>query len=228
MNKSKYILTLLVVSLFSTALPDKAIAEEPDFGPAAKFFTDMPLSVMELINRNRRMDMLDYFAADSIYKAPNGMQGFSYLEKVEPNYLKVSLTPVSTLSIMVFPMKTDTIYQCIYTLGSDTQAHDSELKFYDGSYNQLPNKKYIRLPELTDFYNLPSKDKKGVIADITQTIPFPTITYTFNPENRELSAKLTSGEIVGSYEYAKISKYLKPELIYTWNGKQYQLQKSSK
>lgn len=228
MKGLRYILFLVMASLVGGFLPNQAYAAETDLGPAAKFFANMPLSVLELINKNRRLDMLDYYAADSIYRAPNGMEGFSYLETVSPDYLKLSLTPVSELTVSVFPVGNDTIYQCIYTLGSDTQAHDSEIKFYDGNYNQLPTKKLLPLPELSDFYDIPTKNKKEIIAKIEGIIPFPTITYTFRPETSELSAKLTSGEMIGAYEYNTISKYIKPELIYKWNGKKYQLQKSSK
>lgn len=228
MKGIRYILFLVMAFFAGDFLPNQAFPAEPDLGPSAKFFANMPLSVLELINKSRRLDMLDYYAADSIYRAPNGMEGFSYLEKVSPNYLKLSLTPVSELTISVFPIGNDTIYQCIYTLGSDTQAHDSDIKFYDSNYNQLVTKRFLSIPELSDFYNIPSKDKKGIIAKIEEVIPFPTITYTFNPKTSELSAKLTSGEMIGSYEYNTISKYIKPELIYKWNGKKYQLQKSSK
>lgn len=228
MGKFKYLILVFAATIFGTSFPNKTFAEETSLGPVAKFFTDMPLSVMELINRNRRLDMLDYFAADSIYRAPNGMEGFSYLEKVTPDYLLVSLTPVSKLSIASFTQKGDTIYQCIYTLGSDTQAHDSEIKFYDSKYNLLTLKNFFTVPELSEFYDSSVKDKKDLISKINQVIPFPTITYTYNPETSILTAHLTSGEIIGSDEYNKISNFIQPELRYIWNGKRYQLQKSSK
>lgn len=228
MDKTRHIFVLLAFLLTGSAFIPCVSAEEASPGPAAKFFTDMPLSVMEMISRSKRMDMLDYYEADSIYHAPNGMEGFSYLEKVTPTYLKLSLTPVSTMSVAVLPLKNDTIYQCIYTLGSDTQAHDSEIKFYDKNYNDLNTKIYIALPGLKSFVDASSKKKKGDIAMIEQAIPFPTITYSFDPETSILTARLTSEELIGKEGYNKVSGFLKTEICYIWNGKRYELQKSLK
>ncbi len=228
MGRYKFTWVLPLTFILGSFLTPVTRAESISYGPAARFFVDMPLSVLELINRSNRMDMLDYYAADSIYHAPNGMEGFSYLEKVTPVYVKLSLTPVSTMSVSVLPLKKDTIYQCIYTLGSDTQAHDSEIKLYDRNYHELPVNKFITLPELNDFFNIPSKGKKEKISLIEQIIPFPTVTYTFDPDSYVLTARLTSEEIIGKDEYEKISYLLKPEIKYIWNGKRYELQKSLK
>ena len=228
MDKTRHIFVLLAFLLTCSAFIPCVYAEEASTGPAAKFFTGMPLSVMEMISRSKRMDMLDYYEADSIYHAPNGMEGFSYLEKVTPTYLKLSLTPVSTMSVAVLPLKNDTVYQCIYTLGSDTQAHDSEIKFYDKNYRDLDVKKYIALPGLDSFFNISSKEKKENISKIEQSIPFPTITYSFDPETYVLTARLTTEELIGKEEYNKISGLLKAKISYIWNGKRYELQKSLK
>lgn len=203
-------------------------AENVTDGAAAKFFADMPLSTMELINRNRRLDMLDYYANDSICEVPNGMEGMSHLISVTPDYLKVSITPVSEMSITVLPLSKDTVYQTIYTLGSNNQAHDSQINFYTKDYASLPVKKFLKFPVLQDFI-LPKYRKNKYAKELVyQTIPFPTISFESEPTTKQLKARLTSSEIIGKMEFKKIEEFVTPELTYIWDGSKYELQKPGK
>lgn len=223
----RFFCILLSLSIFMpVAAPVSAQSAEPAMGPAAKFFTDMPLSVMEFINKNRRLDMLDYYAADSIHRVPNGMEGFSFLEKVTPDYLKAQITPQSAMEICVLPIKNDTIYQCIYTLSTQDQANDSEIKFYDGDYTPLETSKYIRLPELKDFIDLSSvakNERKDILQKIEGLLPFTTITFATDPANKSLNAHLTSDQLCPPSEFDKIRKYIIPSITYKWSGSKYNL-----
>lgn len=223
----RFFCILLTLGIFtSIAAPMSAQSVELDMGPAAKFFTDMPLSVMEFINKNRRLDMLDYYAADSIHRVPNGMEGFSFLEKVTPDYLKAQITPQSTMEICVLPIKNDTIYQCIYTLSTQDQANDSEIKFYTSDYTPLETSKYIRLPQLKDFINQSSmakNERKDIMQRIEGLLPFTTITFASNPANKSLNAQLTSEQLCPPAEFDRIRKYITPSITYNWTGTKYNL-----
>ena len=222
---------LMVAVLSSTSLHFTTYAKETELGPAAKFFTDMPLEVMELINRSHRLDMLDYYAADSIAEVPNGMEGFSRLIKVTPDYLKVQITPESTMSISVIPAKPDTIYQCIYSIGKEGIANDSELRFYTSDFVQLPTQKLIQAPVLTDFINIhtiPGKERKEITRQLESMIPFTSITYETDSGSPVVTAHLTSHALIKSPETDKYMQYLKPTINFIWTGKKYKLQSSSK
>ena len=57
-----------------------AKAETSDGGrmTASEAFSSLPVSVLDLLDNSRRLDMLDYYAVDSIVKVPNTMEGVSY------------------------------------------------------------------------------------------------------------------------------------------------------
>lgn len=225
-NRFFCILMIMIFGLTATPI-SSAQSTEPigvEQEPAAKFFTDMPISVLEFINKSRRLDMLDYYATDSIHKVPNGMEGFSYLEKVTPNYLKAQITPQSSLEISVIPIKGDTIYQCIYTISTQDQANDSEIKFYTQDYTQLATSKYIKLPELRNFINLDSAKKderKDIERKIEELLPFTTVALSTDPVSHKLKAQLTSSQLCPQFEYDKISKYIRPTITYDWTGSKY-------
>lgn len=193
---------------------------EPDTISVRRAFVDMPLSTLDLLSRSTRLDMLDFYDLDSIYNARNTMAGISRLEKLEPGYLKVKLTPVTTMELKILPSgnKGAQLVLLNYTIGDSIQAKDSDLKFFDSSMNELPGDKFMKLPELSDFFDYPDKKVK---EEVSRLVPFPTVEYTVVPESGDLVARLTVGEFMSSEDFKSIKPYLKPSIVYNWNGNRY-------
>lgn len=189
---------------------------------ASKVFADMPISVLDLVDKSRRLDMLDYYAVDSIAKVPNVMEGLSYLDTVTPSYLKVVLTPVTTLGIKLLPSKKGDIILTAYTIGDKDQAYDTDLRFFDSSYKELNRDKMIKLATLKDFFDCPDKQTYRLVAEL---VPFPTVRYESSADSGQITAELTVGQFMSADDYAKISKYLRGKLHYKWNGSKFILEK---
>lgn len=108
-------------------------------------FVSLQSEPVEILKKTTRLDMLDYWDADSVYKAVNAMDGLSWIEACTPEYMKVQLTPVSTLELrMLHRKKGSTVVASVYTVGSSTQAEDSEVRFYDDKLNELDSKEFSR------------------------------------------------------------------------------------
>ena len=107
---------IVLVAILPAAAAPKA---RPATLSADTVFINLPIEVVEILNRSTRMDMLDYYRVDSIYSAPNLVGGVSKLEMVTPDYLKVHLTDVSTLEVKVLPLgKSGDIAAVSYTVNS--------------------------------------------------------------------------------------------------------------
>lgn len=208
---------------FTVIVPAYGAKEAADTLTAGEVFANLPLKTLEILGKSTRLDMLDYYAADSIYKAPNGMEGLSELVKVTPKYLDVKITPVTQMQILMFaPKKKSPACAVLYTIGGDGQAPDTDVTFLDEEFSEMPREKYLQYPDIVDFFNIPDKDVKERIEEL---VPFPTIEFIPNQDTFELTAKLTVGEYMGKENFEYIKKYMKPELRYRWNGKKYELVK---
>ncbi len=194
----------------------------PDTVTASDAFVKLPLETLDLLSTSTRMDMLDFFAADSVYKAVNSMQGESFLKKVRPDYLEVSLTPVSVMSISMLPYRKGEIVMTAYTIGDNDEAFDTDIEFFDGDYKKLPRDRFIRLPELDDFFSYPDKKARERVEEL---IPFPTVKYVSDPDSLTLIATLTCDQIMSPEDMASIKKFMKSRLVYKWNGRKFVLQK---
>lgn len=204
------------ITIFAQGNSDKKIL-------ASEAFADMPLSVMDMVDKSRRLDMLDYYRVDSIAKVPNTMEGVSYLEKVTPDYLKVCLTPVSTMTIKILPSKKGDIIMVAYTVGGKDQAYDTDLKFFDTSFNELKRNKFIKEIALDQFFSYPDKATK---QEINEAIPFPTVMYSPDVDGTGMTAELTVGKFLSLDGRKLLKKYIKPTgLRYRWDGSKFNLEK---
>lgn len=190
-----------------------------------KAFAELPVSVMEILPRNARLDLLDYWAADSVGRVRNSMEGFSYLiPPASRDYIKVKLTPASVIELKILPLSKDNLLGISYTIGDEGQAHDSDLRFYNSRMQEQRRDRYIRLARVEDFLirdGLSGKEYK----ELEELIPFPTVAYTFDPDGTTLHATLTIDKFMGQEDYAVIKPHLRTERVYVWNGKKYEMQK---
>lgn len=220
----KRILTFIILTTLSIpSFSSKGAEISPeDTLTASEVFTNLPLSVLDLVDKSRRLDMLDYYAADSIAHVANAMEGLSYLDTVTPSYLKVILTPVTELGIKVLPCKKAPVILTAYTIGDNDQAYDTDLRFFDSDFNELRRDKMIKIATLDDFFNYPDKETKKRVAAL---IPFPTMRYEADADGTGLTAELTVGQFMSADDYNSVRKYMRPKLHYKWTGTKFNLEK---
>lgn len=185
---------------------------------ARDMFIKLQSPSLEILKKTTRLDMLDYWDADSVYKATNAMDGLSWLENVTPDYMKIVLTPVSTLELKILPDKKGFVVMAVYTVGDEVQARDSQIEFYDSMGNRLDASKYFTAPSLERFFDIP-KGSLTTMKEIKEMIPFPTVSYSASPDNNDLTAVLTVGAYMDVDNYNIIRLFLKPDVKLKWNGK---------
>lgn len=207
-------------------LPLAAVAAAPaDTISVERAFVEIPAKTLDLLSRSARLDMLDYYAADSIYQAPNAMEGLSSLKTVGKDYIALRITPVTTLQLKVLKdKKGNDVVMSVYTVGADGQAPDSDVRFYSVRMEELPVAKYFVYPKLADFFEIP-KGSLTKMKEIESLIPFPTIEYVADSDSSDLKARLTVGEFMTQDDYNIVKLFLRPEITLRWDGSKYKLTK---
>lgn len=191
---------------------------------ARNVFKNLDCSALELLPISTRLDMLDYWDVDSVYKALNALGGVSSLDTITDNYLKVRISAVSSLQIKILPIKKSVIAMTVYTVGDDSQATDSELKFYDMELNEIPADKHFDVPEVKDFFEIP-KGSQTSMKEIEDMIPFPTIEYSASPDNNNLTARLTVEKYINQDDWNIAKLFVKPYIILDWKKDKFKYHK---
>ncbi|MDE7380507.1 MAG: DUF3256 family protein, partial [Muribaculaceae bacterium] len=176
-------------------------------------------NVLNLLKKSTRISMLHYFDADSIWKAPNAMEGVSELITVRPDYLKVRITDVSTLQIKLLPFRSGQLVMTIYNIGKEPGG-DSDIRFYNSELQEIPSDKFIKMPQLKDFFDIP-KGSLTTMKEIQGMLPFYTTIFNADADSTTLEAEITVGEYVSTDDYNILKLFMRPRLKYTWNGKKF-------
>ncbi len=218
----------LMTLLLAMFLPLSLVAGAPmdnDTISVRRAFVEMPPDVLDLLNTSTRLDMLDYFDADSIWSAPNTMEGRSELKSVTPDFIAVQLTAVSVLQIKTLPLKKGgDVVATSYTIDSEGNSADSRLRFFGADMSLLPLNKFFKEPKLKDFFNIP-RGSLTTMKEIEQIVTFPTIRYDLSADSSTLKATLTVGEYVDADNRKIIELFMVPTIEYQWDGKMFRLKK---
>lgn len=139
---------------------------------AADFFVDAPPQVLPLLERNARLDMLDYYRNELPTPSGNVLGGSSKVLRETEGCIEVQLSRDASLSIGLVPVKGDTLVAVIETVL--TPVADSGIRFYRSDWTALPSQP--AMPSATDFLPQGSKVPKG-----TEMPPALYIRADFDP-----------------------------------------------
>lgn len=220
MPRFLYFLLALTAFLPLTVSASRGVSR--DTVSARRAFVDLPLEKLEILSRESRLDMLDYFDNDSIFKAPNNLGGRSYIESLTSDFLSLSLTGSSRLQIKVltFPNGRQVV-MTVYTVGDPGGIRDSVVDFYDADLHPLKREKFFKMPDLSVFFNT---DLKGVSKkNLEDVFPFYAVEIEANPDNSNLTGRLSYEEILTVEDKEAISGHLGPEVEFVWNSNKYKL-----
>lgn len=210
LKRYTYILCLFLYILSGFIIQSRTIKD---------FFISEPNDIFIILDKNTRLDLLDYYDGGRIVSTQNALGEDTQLIDVSNNYLSIQLSESSTVEMqLIFPSKNDTVIvvnQIIYT-----PVPDSKLMFFNKNWERLNNKNFIKEPTIESFIDIPSSsDKKE--KDILNMIEFPLISYSINPQKNTIVVSNGLKEYLTAKEYSKISPYLKNNIEYTLKGKKY-------
>lgn len=185
---------------------------------ASKVFAEAPLEVLDLLRPSTRLDMLDYYAqADSILPAVNALGGTSRLVDVAPDYLKLEVTPISTLEIKLLHAGKKQLVMTLYTVGDETMASDTEVRFFDDQLKPLDAGKYLKAPKLIDFFTL--KGSGISKKELMEKVPYESVQFSTGPGETPLTATLTSLRALSQEDRDLLTTVLTPTLSAPWTNK---------
>lgn len=198
----------LTLSLFSLcALAASAIT-------AADAFTSAPASVFPLLDRNTRLDMVDYFRNGLSTPSSNLMQGTSVITALAPNALTVRMTDSSTAQIVVLPAGSDSIIVLVSTVA--TPGLDSTVAFFDKDWKSLNASAYYEKPGWKEWV-VPGAS----VDDVTMQTPFMLASCEIDPATNTLTLTNNLSRFLDPDVYEMISASLRPSLVYIWSGKKF-------
>ncbi len=205
---------LLTLALMGAALTGMAQTS------AADLFTSAPQNVFPLLDQNTRLDMVDYYKNGMSTPSQNSLDGRSLITEMTPASLTVKMTDSSAMQIMELKGSKGTVVALISTVA--TPGLDSNIKFFDSDWKPLPTESYFVKPGWKEWLTDSGRQNQD---EVTMQVPFMLASYRIDPESGTLTLTNNLSHFLDKALYDDLSSYLRPQLVYLWNGKNYTLQK---
>lgn len=207
---NRLLLSLIAVAAMALPLNVRAITPEDAF-------VNAPSSVIPLIEKSTRLDMIDYFNAGSDRPSRNVLYGNSRITALSPEHIVIEATAASTLEIIALPSGNDTILAVIHTLA--TPVPDSRLALYTSEWEELPSRSYTA-PDLVQWI------APGASRDeVESLLPFMLASCAYSPETGEFIFTNRLSEFLSEEVYEPLKPLVRPTLTYVWDGKRMNLRK---
>lgn len=215
---------LLALALAACIGALAALARDPGPDVAARCFEQAPTSVLPLISKNTRLDMIDYFRAGSDRQSANQLDGPARITALERNLIAFEAGSGLRCQMLVIDNyrfdKSAGEWVPIYVIGLietlDTPIPDSKITFYDSKWQ--PIKGAFTPPRLADWLTTRNKDE---IEMVKRTLPFITVEYAFDPQTLAVIATPTISRyfVADDAEAAKALALLRPAITYRWDDR---------
>lgn len=178
---------------------------------AAGAFQNAPASVFPMLDRNARLDMIDYFNSGSSTPTRNQLNGRSRITAMDSDAVTIEMTDASVYRIVLLPGKqqSDTLFALIRTVV--LPAHDSDMMFYDSQWHPLSDSKAFVAPDMADWL-LPKADKELVAG----TVPFMFAEYSYDVASSTLTVDNRLADFLSDDDWKKVGPMLRERIEYVW------------
>ena len=182
-------------------------------------FISMPDSVAPLLTKVNREDCVDFLDSNMKAVVRNRFDKESELKTLTKDYLLMQMTASSTMEMRLLPMNDSVKVICVVRT-VQTDVPDSDVRFYDTTWKELPADDYFSLPPEDAFY-LPA-DSIGKVQDkVRKMADMYLVKYSLSVERPILEAEYTTPGYLNEEDRKELLKYLRKEpLVLEWkNGR---------
>lgn len=201
-------LLFLIMMLFSMSLGAQNINSA---------FVSMPDSLSPLLTKVNRQDFADFLASDMKAVVKNKFGGESEMLKLTEDYLYLKTTDSSSEEMKMLPLNDSVNIICVVKtyLGP---VEDSDVKFYNTEWKELPADKYISLPVLSDFY-VNGNDSLGSFKDMF------LYKAELSEKDNTMRFVFRSLNVTDKETSEKFSDNVKKTLEYSWINGHYEMKR---
>ncbi len=172
--------------------------------------------IVPLLDRNARLDMIDYFNSGMDRPSDNALMGKSRITEMDGQSMRIRLTDASFYQLAALPAGADTLVAVIATVL--TPAPDSRLNIYTRSWEKDLTQRLFNSPVMADWLTADGRRNRD---EVEKLVPFLLVGYEYDPDTSTLTLINNTQQALAEEVYEKVRPCLKEKLTYRWNGKKF-------
>ena len=179
------------------------------------FFVSMPDTVLPILHKNDRLDILDLY--DNIQSAA-GKDNYSGIS-ISDRWLRLLYSPGSHVKMAMFTHKTDTVLSLIHTFFTSVPL--SVVSFYSTDWEPILNESVCTMPSPKDFVKKEYTNKDSIRL-LECHIPFDTYIIDVDTLEQSLLFKYTGNSFFSVEDSARFLDWFSERTVkLRWNGKRF-------
>ncbi|MCM1137911.1 MAG: DUF3256 family protein [Duncaniella sp.] len=185
-------------------------------------FSNAPNSVFPLLDMNTRLDMIDYFKNGMTTPSQNALEGKSQITEMTADYMDVKMTDSSTAQLIVLPAGKQEYVALINTVAAP--GLDSNMKVFllnNGEWGEAQLTVFAK-PGWKEWLTDGGQSHRD---QVEMKVPFMLVSYKYDPASKQLVLTNNLSKFLDKDLYEDIAMYLRPQLVYTWNGSKFAMKK---
>ncbi len=179
-------------------------------------FRAIPDSITPLLTETNRADFIDFLDSQMKAEVKNRFDGVSELKTLTDDYLLLQMTAQSTLEMKLLPVNDSVQVICAVKTVSAPVA-DSNIRFYDEAWNELPAENFIALPSANAFYLPVDSANMSAYEGVCRKADMDLMKATLSPDAATLTLIYTTPDYMNKEDRELLLPYLKKEGVkYEW------------
>lgn len=170
-------------------------------------FIKAPASVLPTIDKNTRLDMVDYFKGGMTTSSTTSLNGEVRVTSMTDKQIEFTTSENGRMLISPVKYGRDTVIVVVKT--ADIPVSDSRVELYSWPKWNIIDSRDCGV--ISDWITS-SAQKENLLDEIENTLGFMTASATFDPETATITFKPTISDIISESEYSKVSPYIHREI----------------
>ena len=180
-------------------------------------FVQMPDSLLQLLNKEKKIELIGYFENEKETKIENKLYRTSELKALTSDYLFLQTTTQSFIEIKLLPV--NEYYRIICLINTYCASGcDSKISFYTTDWKPLKNN-YFPIISPTIFFR---DDEAGECRKLGKELDIFPVKFSFNQDSLQIKAILSIKDYLNKAEYEKIALCIQDSIVFDWIDGKYQ------
>lgn len=186
-----------------------------------QLFTNMPDTLLSILNKNNRLDLIDFVEAGMTGKVKNIFEGESRLDTLTANFLSLTTTATGQVQMKLLPTGDTTRVVCMVQTVC-AEACDSYVRFFTTDWKELPASRFLSLPSQDDFFVTPADSALAdTLALLRKTVDMTLMRVSLSSASSDLKVTFTTPDYLGKELKTHLTPFLRPQIIFRWEKDHY-------
>lgn len=179
---------------------------------------EMPDSILPLLTKVNRLDMLDFLEEGMKAVVVNRLDGRSELVRADRDYVRMHYSKKSDVTFRLFYYRDSVPVICmVHTVG--TELRDSRVRMFDSSWNEIDASRLLAVPGLNDF--IAKGANRDTVARFEEVSQLRSMEAELSDTQNTISFRYSGLGFLGQDSARFSGCLIQTPLVYSWNGKRF-------